>query len=99
MPRTGRFDRLMLDLGCAVGDLRRVRGWSPERFARRSPVTFSTVLDIERGKRDLRASTLVGLMDTLEVSPEEILAAVRVARERNARLDGVATQDATKGVA
>jgi transcriptional regulator with XRE-family HTH domain len=99
MERTERFDQLMLDFGRAVRELRRARGWSAERLALRSPVTFSTVLDIERGNRDPRASTVLGLMDTLEASPEAMLLAVREARESDAGVEKLAAHDVTKEVA
>jgi transcriptional regulator with XRE-family HTH domain len=88
----------MLDFGRAVRELRRARGWSAERLALRSPVTFSTVLDIERGNRDPRASTVLGLMDTLEVSPEEMLVTLREAQQSIVGGETVA-HDGTRGVA
>lgn len=52
---------------------RHERGWTQEDLAGKTGLAVVQVSRIERGKREIRLSTLVRLIDAFEVSPEELL--------------------------
>jgi len=62
--------------GERLRDLRKARGWTSERLAQESSLTVSSVSNIERALQEPRLSTLLLLVDTLEVRPTEMLAGI-----------------------
>ncbi len=72
--------------GERVRELRSSRGWTSERLAQESSLTVSSVSNIERALQEPRLSTLLLLIETLEVSAEELLA--RIPAPRKARGQG-----------
>lgn len=59
--------------GANVRAARRERNWTQEELAAQSGLAVVQVSRIERGKREIRLSTLLKLIDALEVSPEQLL--------------------------
>ena len=49
------------------------RGWTQEELAGRSGLAVVQVSRIERGKREVRLTTLIRLLRALEVSPAALL--------------------------
>lgn len=59
--------------GANVRQARHDRGWTQEDLAHETDLAVVQVSRIERGKREIRLSTLVRLLDGLEVQPETLL--------------------------
>lgn len=58
-------------------NVRRARnehGWTQEDLAAKTGLAVVQVSRIERGKREIRLSTLIRLVDGLETTPEVLLA-------------------------
>ncbi len=53
--------------------LRSARGWTSERLAQEASLTVSSVSNMERALQEPRLSTLLLLVETLEVQPSELL--------------------------
>jgi transcriptional regulator with XRE-family HTH domain len=70
--------------GERVRDLRGSHGWTSERLAQESSLTVSSVSNIERALQEPRLSTLLILIETLGVRPEEMLAGIPVPRKARA---------------
>jgi HTH-type transcriptional regulator/antitoxin HipB len=60
-------------LGENVRDARRQRGWTQEELSARTDLAVVQISRIERGKREIRLSTLIRLLDGLEVAPDVLL--------------------------
>lgn len=74
-PRTDRD--VALELGAKIRALRLELGWSQERLAHATYVSYSTVAQIERGDRAARATTVLLLAAALDVTPGYLLDDVR----------------------
>ena len=59
--------------GQNVRGLRLARGWTQEDLAHEAGLAPVQVSRIERGKREIRLTTLLRLINALEVSPTELL--------------------------
>jgi transcriptional regulator with XRE-family HTH domain len=59
--------------GANVRAARQARGWTQEDLAHRSGLATVQVSRIERGKREVRLTTLVRLMQALDMPPTELL--------------------------
>ena len=59
--------------GKALRRLRRERALSQQDLVRATGVAQATLSDLERGKREARASTLRKLAETLKVKPKELM--------------------------
>jgi HTH-type transcriptional regulator/antitoxin HipB len=60
-------------LGENVRGARKERGWTQEELSARTDLAVVQIPRIERGKREVRLSTLIRLLDGLEVAPEVLL--------------------------
>lgn len=60
-------------LGENVRDARTDRGWTQEELSARTKLAVVQISRIERGKREIRLSTLIRLLDGLEVAPDVLL--------------------------
>jgi ribosome-binding protein aMBF1 (putative translation factor) len=74
--------------GERVRELRSLHGWTSERLAQESSLTVSSVSNIERALQEPRLSTLLLLIETLGVRPEEMLAGIPVPRKARAEGGG-----------
>jgi len=59
--------------GDNVRGARRARGWTQEELAHRTGLTAVQISRIERGRREIRLTTLIRLRNALEVSADELL--------------------------
>jgi transcriptional regulator with XRE-family HTH domain len=66
--------------GERVRELRSARGWTSEQLAQESSLTVSSVSNIERALQEPRLSTLLLLIETLDVRSEELLEGITAAR-------------------
>ena len=57
-----------------VRSARQRRGWTQEDLSAQTDLAVVQVSRIERGKREIRLSTFIRLLDGLEASPDELLA-------------------------
>jgi transcriptional regulator with XRE-family HTH domain len=69
-----RMERLLQQFGENVRQARHDRGWTQEDLSAETGLAVVQVSRIERGKREIRLSTLVRLLDGLEIHPETLLA-------------------------
>jgi HTH-type transcriptional regulator/antitoxin HipB len=69
-------------LGENVRDARKERGWTQEELSARTALAVVQISRIERGKREIRLSTLIRLVDGLEVAPEVLLSGLYKGRTR-----------------
>jgi transcriptional regulator with XRE-family HTH domain len=67
-------DPRLVALGRALRKARRERDLSQEAVGRRAGMHPNHVGTIERGTKDLRATTLLRLIEALEMSPAELFA-------------------------
>jgi transcriptional regulator with XRE-family HTH domain len=65
---------LLEQFGENVRRERRERGWTQEDLAAKTDLAVVQVSRIERGKREIRLSTLIRLLDGLEAEPDALLA-------------------------
>jgi len=65
--------RALERFGQNVRSLRLARGWTQEDLAHEAGLAPVQVSRIERGKREIRLTTLLRLVNALEVSPTELL--------------------------
>jgi transcriptional regulator with XRE-family HTH domain len=63
--------------GDNVRAARRARGWTQEELAHESGLATVQVSRIERGRREIRLTTLLRLLDALDVPPDELFAGIR----------------------
>jgi ribosome-binding protein aMBF1 (putative translation factor) len=73
--------------GERLRELRSSHGWTSERLAQESSLTVSSVSNIERALQEPRLSTLLLLIETLGVRPEELLSGIPVPRKARAEGD------------
>lgn len=59
---------------------RLARGWTQEDLAERTGLASVQISRIERGKREIRLTTLVRLVDVLDVGADQLLKGVSVER-------------------
>jgi transcriptional regulator with XRE-family HTH domain len=64
-------------LGKNVREARVARGWTQEDLAHRAGLASVQVSRIERGKREIRLTTLVRLVTAFDVDPAELLRGLR----------------------
>jgi HTH-type transcriptional regulator/antitoxin HipB len=64
---------LLQRFGENVRRARHARGWTQEDLSAETKLAVVQVSRIERGKREIRLSTLVRLLDGLDVQPETLL--------------------------
>lgn len=64
---------LRKNLGVKIRSLREKRGWSQEELAHETGFGRSFTSAIERGKKDIRLSTLCKLADLFDTSPSQLL--------------------------
>jgi HTH-type transcriptional regulator/antitoxin HipB len=69
-------------LGENVRDARKERGWTQEELSARTKLAVVQISRIERGKREIRLSTLIRLLDGLEVAPDVLLRGLYKGRTR-----------------
>lgn len=60
-------------LGANVHAARKERGWTQEDLSAKTGLAVVQISRIERGKREIRLSTLIRLIDGLDVPPELLL--------------------------
>ncbi|HEY5343297.1 MAG TPA: helix-turn-helix transcriptional regulator [Solirubrobacteraceae bacterium] len=60
-------------LGENVRDARKQLGWTQEDLSARTDLAVVQISRIERGKREIRLSTLIRLLDGLDIPPEVLL--------------------------
>lgn len=68
-----RMERLLQRFGENVRQARQERGWTQEDLSGQTGLAVVQVSRIERGKREIRLSTLVRLLDGLDAPPEALL--------------------------
>lgn len=73
---------MLTAFGGRVRALRIAQGWSAERLAQESSLTISSVSRIERAMQEPLLSTVMLLMETLDVTPAQLLADVPVPPRR-----------------
>jgi transcriptional regulator with XRE-family HTH domain len=66
-------DETVARFGENVREARQAHGWTQEELARRSGLASVQISRIERGKREVRLTTLVRLLDALSVSADDLL--------------------------
>jgi len=60
-------------LGANVRAARKERGWTQEDLSGKTGLAVVQISRIERGRREIRLSTLIRLIDGLEIPPELLL--------------------------
>ena len=53
--------------------LRKLRGWTQEDLSARTGLAVVQISRIERGKREIRLTTLIRLLSAFDVDPEDLL--------------------------
>lgn len=66
-------DRLAVDVGNRIAQIRKTRGWSQEDLGKRYGASQKRISEIERGDRELRLGTLRKVADALGVAPYVLL--------------------------
>jgi transcriptional regulator with XRE-family HTH domain len=69
-------------LGEKVREARHERGWTQEDLAGKTGLAEVQISRIERGKREIRLSTLIRLVNALGVAPDELLEGLYRRRSR-----------------
>ena len=62
--------------GANVRAARLSRGWTQEDLAAHTGLTSVQISRVERGKREIRLTTLVKLLSALDVPPQQLLEGV-----------------------
>jgi transcriptional regulator with XRE-family HTH domain len=75
-----RVESLAERFGSNVRNARRELGWTQEDLSARTGLAVVQVSRIERGKREIRLSTLVRLLESLGKSPDDLLAGLWTAK-------------------
>ena len=70
------MEKSLIRFGQNVRALRLAKGWTQEELSERSGLASVQVSRIERGKREVRMSTLLRLMKAFDVSADELLKGV-----------------------
>jgi len=63
----------LVRFGQNVRAARLARGWTQEQLAHQTGLASVQISRIERGKREVRITTLLRLVKALDVTPEELL--------------------------
>lgn len=63
---------LQSNLGTKIQELRKIKGFSQEKFAEKIGIATNTLSSIERGNAFMTAQTLEKIIEILEISPEEL---------------------------
>lgn len=63
---------LQTKLGKRIQELRKLKGYSQEKFAEQIDIAINTMSNIERGNAFMTASTLERIVDVLNVTPREL---------------------------
>jgi transcriptional regulator with XRE-family HTH domain len=53
--------------------VRKAHGWTQEELSARTKLAVVQISRIERGKREIRLSTLIRLLDALDIPPDVLL--------------------------
>jgi HTH-type transcriptional regulator/antitoxin HipB len=69
-------------LGENVRNARKQRGWTQEELSARTDLAVVQISRIERGKREIRLSTLIRLLDGLDIAPDVLLDGLYKGRTR-----------------
>lgn len=72
-PKIGRVERSLQRFGANVRQARLDRGWTQEDLAHETGLATVQVSRIERGVREIRLTTLVRLIDGLDVPADKLL--------------------------
>jgi len=72
-------------LAAALRSLREQRGWTQERLAWEAGLTVGSLARIELGQADPRWSTVMGIVDALEISLADLVITVDKQRRRRPR--------------
>jgi transcriptional regulator with XRE-family HTH domain len=67
------MDGTLQQFGENVRQARQDRGWTQEDLAHKTDLAIVQVSRIERGKREIRLTTLLRLLDGLELQPQVLL--------------------------
>jgi HTH-type transcriptional regulator/antitoxin HipB len=67
------MEATLQQFGANVRAARAARGWTQEDLAHRSGLAVVQVSRVERGKREIRLTTLLRLLEALEAEPDELL--------------------------
>jgi XRE family transcriptional regulator, regulator of sulfur utilization len=67
------MDGALQRFGENVRQARQDRGWTQEDLAAKTDLAVVQVSRIERGKREIRLTTLIRLLDGLELQPQALL--------------------------
>jgi transcriptional regulator with XRE-family HTH domain len=67
------MDGTLQRFGENVRQARQDRGWTQEDLAAKTDLAVVQVSRIERGKREIRLTTLIRLLDGLELQPHALL--------------------------
>jgi ribosome-binding protein aMBF1 (putative translation factor) len=71
---TGSVTALSESFGANVRAARRRKGWTQEDLSGKAGLAVVQISRIERGTREVRLTTIVRLLDALEVSADELFA-------------------------
>jgi transcriptional regulator with XRE-family HTH domain len=74
--------------GERVRELRAERGWTTDRLAQETSLTTSGLSDIERAISEPRLSTVLLLIESLDVSPADLLAGIPAPRKKHLPFTG-----------
>jgi transcriptional regulator with XRE-family HTH domain len=67
------MDDAIQQFGENVRRARHERGWTQEDLSARTGLAVVQISRIERGKREIRLTTLIRLLDAFDVTPEALL--------------------------
>lgn len=67
------MEAVLQQFGRNVRAARDARGWTQEDLAHRSGLAVVQVSRVERGKREIRLTTLLRLLEALDAQPDELL--------------------------
>jgi transcriptional regulator with XRE-family HTH domain len=67
------MDDAIQQFGENVRRIRHERGWTQEDLSARTGLAVVQISRIERGKREIRLTTLIRLLDAYDVPPEALL--------------------------
>jgi len=70
-------EEVLRQFGVNVRQARLARGWTQEDLSQATDLAVVQVSRIERGKREIRLTTLLRLLSALDVPAEELLRGLR----------------------
>ncbi|HET6506029.1 MAG TPA: helix-turn-helix transcriptional regulator [Baekduia sp.] len=71
------MEEVLRQFGVNVRQARLARGWTQEDLSQATDLAVVQVSRIERGKREIRLTTLLRLLSALDVPAEELLRGLR----------------------